>query len=169
MAKNPHCYQWSRGERSYYFLSLIPFVIGFVGAGYILATVSVYLVVLFVGLYMVTSVFQAGACVGCPYRGRFCTAIFGVYLANVLSSSIYRNRSFEQQFFNINAEVASIAAIITFLLPTYWIFTYGWYYLILYIVLVMIHLFFFYRFFCPNCSYSNTCPGGRTVHKLLRR
>jgi hypothetical protein len=54
-------------------------------------------------------------------------------------------------------------------LPTYWIFTYGWYYLILYIVLIMIHLFFFYRFFCPNCSYSNTCPGGRTVHKLLRR
>jgi hypothetical protein len=169
MARNTTCYQWTGADKGYYFLSLIPFAIGFVGAAYILATVSLYLVALFVGLYIVTCFFQAGACVGCPYRGRFCTALFGIYLANVISSIIYKNRSFEQRFFNINAQVASIAAIATFLLPIYWLFVNGWYYMALYLLATMIHLFLFYRLFCPKCGYSDTCPGGRTVHRLSRR
>ena len=169
MVRNAACYQWTGRDKFYYFLSLIPFIIGFLGAGYILATFSVYLLLLFVGLYLVANIFQAGACVGCPYRGRFCTAIFGVYLGNLISSKIYRKRSFEQHFFKINAEIASVVAIITLLLPIYWLFIYGWYYLIAYFVLTMIHIYLFYRLFCPKCSYRDTCPGGKTVNKLSKR
>jgi len=168
MVRNAACYQWTGRDKFYYFLSLIPFIIGFLGAGYILATFSVYLLLLFVGLYLVANIFQAGACVGCPYRGRFCTAIFGVYLGNLISSKIYRKRSFEQHFFKINAEIASVVAIITLLLPIYWLFIYGWYYLIAYFVLTMIHIYLFYRLFCPKCSYRDTCPGGKTVTKLSK-
>jgi len=168
MAGNAACYRWSGRDKRYYFLALILFIVGFVGAGYILATFSVYLVVLYAGLYLVTNIFQAGACAGCPYRGRFCTAIFGVYLANLISSSIYRKRSFDQRFFNINAEIASIVAIITLLLPAYWLFIYGWYYLIAYCILTFIHILLFYRLFCPRCSYNSTCPGGKIVNKLSK-
>ena len=168
MSRNAGCYQWTGRDKCYYFLSLIPFVIGFAVAGYILATFSIYLLLIFLGFYVVANIFQAGACVGCPYRGKFCTAIFGVYLGNLISSSIYKKRSFEQRFFNINAEIASVVAVITLLLPTYWLFIYGWYYLISYFVLTITHIFLFYRLFCPKCSYSDTCPGGRTVHKLSK-
>ena len=168
MSRNAGCYQWTGRDKCYYFLSLIPFVIGFAVAGYILATFSIYLLLIFLGFYVVANIFQAGACVGCPYRGKFCTAIFGVYLGNLISSSVYKKRSFEQRFFNINAEIASVAAVITLLLPTYWLFIYGWYYLISYFVLTITHIFLFYRLFCPKCSYSDTCPGGRTVHKLSK-
>lgn len=168
MDRNIGCYQWTGKDRRYYFLSLIPFAIGFVGAVYIMSTFSIYLSLIFLGLYLIANVFQAGACVGCPYRGKFCTAIFGVYLGNLISSIIYKNRSFDQRFFNINAEIASIAAIITLLLPIYWLFIYGWYYLVAYFILIFIHIFLFYRLFCPKCSYSDTCPGGRLVHKLSK-
>jgi hypothetical protein len=168
MVRNAGCYQWTGGDKRYYFLSLIPFIIGFVGAAYILATFSVYLLSIFIGLYLVANIFQAGACVGCPYRGRFCAAIFGVYLGNLISSGIYKNRSFNQRFFDINAEIASVVALITLLLPTYWLFIYGWYYLIAYFVLTMIHIFLFYRLFCPKCGYNDTCPGGRIANKLSK-
>jgi len=42
MSRNAGCYQWTGRDKRYYFLSLIPFVIGFAGAGYILATFSIY-------------------------------------------------------------------------------------------------------------------------------
>ena len=167
----PHsgCYRWKVRDKLYYFLSLLPFIIGFVGAACILASFNIYLLLLFIVLYLVANVFQAGACVGCPYRGRFCTAIFGIYLANIISSLIYKNRTFNQRFFNINAEIASTVAIITSLIPVYWLFISGWYYLVAYIVLTAAHIFLFYRLFCPKCSYHNTCPGGRMVLKLSRR
>jgi len=168
MNRSTSCYQWTGKDKRYYFLSLIPFIIGFVGAAYIMLTFSVYLLLVFLGLYLIANIFQAGACVGCPYRGKFCTAIFGVYLGNLISSIIYKNRSFDQRFFNINAEIASTAAIITLLLPVYWLFIFGWYYLVAYFVLTFIHIFLFYRLFCPKCSYSDTCPGGRIVHRLSK-
>jgi hypothetical protein len=169
MIRNTYCHQWSRREKLYYFLSLIPFIIGYIGACFILANYSVYFLLIYIGLYLVTNIFQAGACVGCPYRGRFCTAIFGVYLANLISSWIYKNRSFEQRFFKINAEIASTLAIITLLFPVYWLFIYGWYYLIAYFIVTIVHIFVFYRLFCPKCSYNDTCPGGRIAVSLSRK
>jgi len=169
MVRNVICRQWNNRDKCYYFLSLIPFILGFADAAYILATFSVYLLSIFIVLYIITSIFQAGACVGCPYRGRFCTAIFGVYLGNLISSRIYKNRSFDQRFFNINAEIASAVAVITLLFPAYWLLVYGWYYLIAYIILTFIHIFLFYRLFCPKCSYNDTCPGGKIVLRLSKR
>ena len=169
MLGNKGCYRWNGRDKLYFFLSLIPFIIGFAGACYILSTFSLYLLLVYVGLYLITSIFQAGACIGCPYRGGFCTAIFGIYLANIISSWIYKNRSFSQRFFNISAELASVTAIVTLLFPVYWLFIYGWYYLIAYILLTVVHIFLFYRLFCPKCSYNDACPGGRTVVKLSGR
>jgi hypothetical protein len=169
MTHNKCLYQWTDRDKRFYFISLIPFLIAFVGAAYILATVSIYLTALFLGLYIICNIFQAGACVGCPYRGKFCPAVFGVYLSNIISATIYKKRSFEQRFFDINATAASIMSLITLLFPVYWLFISGWYYLTAYIAIVIIYLILFYSFFCPKCSYSETCPGGRAAHKILRR
>jgi len=162
-------YQWTSRDRRFYFLSLIPFFIAFVGATCILAISSPYLVIIFISLYILGNIFQAGACVGCPYRGKFCPAIFGVYLSNIISSIIYKKRSFKQQFFNINANLASTTSIIALIFPIYWLFASGWYYLVGYIVLIALHLYLFFPNFCLKCDYNDTCPGGRTVRQLLKK
>ena len=160
-------YQWTDSDKRFYFISLIPFLIAFVSAAYILATVSIHLTLTFIGLYIIGNLFQAGACVGCPYRGKFCPAVFGVYLGNVISSIIYKNRTFERRFFNINANAASITCMITLLFPIYWLTLSGWYYVVGYLVLVITYWFFFSLVFCLKCSYSDTCPGGRTAHAMF--
>jgi len=38
--------------------------------------------------------------VGCPYRGRYCPALCGVYLGNLLSGMLYPNRQFDDQLFD---------------------------------------------------------------------
>ena len=127
-------YQWTSKDRHFYFLSLILFLIPFVGAAHVLANVSIYLLLTFIGLYILVNIFQAGACVGCPYRGKFCPAIFGVYFSNVISSIIYKNRTFEQRFFNMNANLASITCIIALSFPIYWLALSGWYFAVGYLV-----------------------------------
>jgi hypothetical protein len=162
-------YRWTGIDKQSYFLSLILFLIPFVGAAYVLANVSIYLLLTFIGLYVLVNIFQAGACVGCPYRGKFCPAIFGVYFSNVISSIIYRNRTFEQRFFNMNANLASITSIVVLLFPIYWLTLSGWYYAVGYLVFLTAYWFLFSSFFCLKCSYSATCPGGRTAHKLNKK
>jgi hypothetical protein len=99
-------YQWTGTDKRLYALSIVPFVTVFAGTAWLLATVSVILFVLFIALYLAANVFQAGCCVGCPYRGSYCPALRGVYLANILSVLFYRNRRFDPCFFERNAAVA---------------------------------------------------------------
>jgi hypothetical protein len=147
---------------------MIPFFIALTGTAYILAASSIYLMLVFFGLYILGNIFQAGACVGCPYRGKFCPAVFGVYLSNLISSLVYRNRHFEQRFYTINASFASVICVIALLFPVYWLYISGWHYLVLYIVLLLLHVYLFFPKICPKCSYNDTCPGGIAVNKLLR-
>ena len=160
-------YKWTSKDRCSYLFSIIPFAIAFTGTAYILAISSIYLTVVFLILYLLGNIFQAGACVGCPYQGKFCPAVFGVYLSNLLSSLIYKNRHFEQRFYNINASLASVICIAALVFPVYWLYVSGWYFLVVYFILLMLHLYLFFPKLCPKCSYNDTCPGGRTVKKLL--
>lgn len=169
MTQDKSIYQWSKQDKFLYFITLIPFLIAFIGAAYLLATVSIYLTVTFLLLYLGINFFQAGCCIGCPYRGRYCPPIFGIYLANLLSTTIYKKRNFEPRFFRINATVAGFFVTITFLFPVYWLLLLNWYYLAIFLVLIMGHIVLFYPFICPKCSYNDTCPGGRVVHKLFRK
>ena len=148
-------------------MSIIPFLIAFAGAAYILVTSFIYLMIVFFGLYMLGNIFQAGACVGCPYRGKFCPAVFGVYFSNLTSSLIYKNRHFEQRFYNINASFASVICIIALVFPAYWLYINGWYYLFLYLVFLSLHVVTFFSKICPKCSYNNTCPGGIAANRIL--
>jgi hypothetical protein len=162
-------YRWTGNDKQSYFLSLTLFLIPFVGAACVLANVSIYLLLAFIGLYILANIFQAGACVGCPYRGKFCPAIFGVYFSNVISSIIYKNRTFEQRFFNVNANLASITCIVTLLFPICWLVLSGWYFAVGYLGFLAVYWFLFSSFFCLKCSYSDTCPGGRIAHKLYKK
>jgi len=139
---------------------MIPFVIVFIGAAYLLATYSPYLTVILIALYLLTNIFQAGCCVGCPYRGKYCPALFGVYLGNLLSRILYKKRQFDEKFFKRNATAGETMVLIIAIFPLYWIFLSGWYFVLIYLTLIAAHLALFAPTQCEKCSYNTTCPGG---------
>ena len=150
---------------------MIPFVIMFMGTFYILNMYSILISLLWVLIYIIVNFFQAGCCVGCPYRGKYCPAFCGVYLGNLISSIFYKSRQFDSKFFHINAAGGEIALIIFLFYPIYWIFIFSWYLLLIYIGLVVSHILLFMPKQCSKCSYNMTCPGGRAYQnycKLLK-
>ena len=169
MSCNRVVYQWSRRDRLLYFATLGPFLVAFVGAAYVLATVSIYLTATFLLLYIAVNVFQAGYCIGCPYRARFCPAVFGIYLGNLLSATIYKSRTYNPRFFRISANLAEVFLAATLLFPIYWLVVSNWVYLVLFLLLVVLHVVAFFPTVCPKYSYNDTCPGGQAAIKLLKR
>lgn len=162
MTMEPKDYNWTTRDRWLYALSLIPFLVVFIGALWLLATYSIWLSILMVVLYLAACVFQAGCCVGCPYRGKYCPAIFGIYLGNFLSGILYPSREYDQAFFDRNALGGEIMVLATALFPIYWVVKTSWWLLPVYLLLIAAHLVLFMPTQCDKCSYNETCPGGIT-------
>ncbi len=155
-------YQWTTKDKCLYALAMIPFVIGFVGTAYILATHSIVLTLLWLAFYLITKVFQAGCCVGCPYRGKYCPALCGVYPGNFLSTILYKDRRFDQVFFERNAQLGELMLFVCVVFPLYWLFRTGWYFVLIYLLLLGMHFMIFMPTQCEKCAYNTTCPGGQT-------
>ena len=166
MARHCHAYEWTRRDKLTYFLALTPFLVAFVGALALIATISVYWTVALVVLYLLGCFFQAGCCIGCPYRGRYCPALFGIFLANVISARIYRDREHDQRFFDRNAALAETVVAIIAILSCVLLFTIHWALAVLFLALGTLHLIFFFRQICPKCGYNEICPGGQAALKL---
>ncbi|MBD3285831.1 hypothetical protein GF359_05140 [candidate division WOR-3 bacterium] len=166
---NETVYKWKPKDKLLYVLSMIPFLAVFAGASYILATYSIYLMLILFALYIITNVFQAGCCVGCPYRGKYCPALCGVYLGNLLSVILYRNRKFDAKFFKVNATLGEIMVLVVALFPVYWVFRTAWYLLIIYFSLIAAHFVLFMSTQCGKCSYNKTCPAGQFTLSCRRR
>jgi hypothetical protein len=154
-------YQWTAKDKWLYALSMIPFLIVFIGAAYLLSTYSIYLTITLIALYLITNIFQAGCCVGCPYRGKYCPALFGVYLGNLLSGILYKNRQFDEKFFKRNAAAGETMVLVIAVFPLYWIFQTSWVLVPIYLILIGAHLAIFMPTQCGKCSYNTTCPGGQ--------
>jgi hypothetical protein len=166
---NTNIYRWTNKDKWLYALSMIPFVIVFFGTAYLLATYSIYLVLIFMVMYVVTNIFQAGCCVGCPYRGGYCPALCGVYLGNLLSGFLYKNRQFDQRFFERNAMAGEILSLVIVLFPLFWIIQTSWYLVPVYLILIAAHFLIFMPTQCEKCSYNTTCPGGQTWLSCRKR
>jgi hypothetical protein len=158
----PEPYQWTRKDKWLYALSMLPFVVVFIGTAYLLATYSIYLALILVGLYLITNIFQAGCCVGCPYRGNYCPALCGVYLGNFLSGILYKDKEFDQKFFERNAAAGETMVLIVALYPLYWVARTGWILVPIYLLLLVAHIAIFMPTQCEKCGYNTTCPGGQT-------
>lgn len=154
-------YQWTKKDKWLYALSMIPFLVVFIGTLYLLTTYSIYLMFLFLGLYILTNFFQAGCCVGCPYRGKYCPALCGVYLGNFLSTILYKDREFDEKFFHRNATAGETMVIVLALFPLYWVFKTHWLLVPIYLALLAAHFLIFMSTQCGKCSYNTTCPGGK--------
>jgi hypothetical protein len=161
-------YEWTGRDKLTYFLALVPFLIAFVGALALAATISVYWTVGLVALYVLGAFFQAGCCIGCPYRGRYCPALFGIFLANVISARLYRDREFDQKTFNRNAALAETVVTIIAVLCAVLLFTIHWALAAGFLALGVIHVVLVFRQICPRCSYNRICPGGQAAAKLGR-
>jgi hypothetical protein len=156
--KMPHI--WTGKEKGLYFVSLIPFLTLMIGALYVLATYSIYVSLVYVGIYLLTNIFQAGCCVGCPYRGRYCPAFCGVYLGNWFSSIFYKDRRYDEKFFTRNAAAGEIMLLLFLLFPLYWLYQTAWYFAPVYVILFGIHVILFAPTQCEKCGYNTICPGG---------
>lgn len=158
--QEPGIYHWTARDKRLYFLSLVPFLVVFLGAVVLLAGYSPWLALILVSSYLLTCVFQAGCCIGCPYRGRYCPALFGIYLGNLLSGVLYPDREFDQDFFDRNAGAGEAMVLVTALFPIYWVVKTAWWLLPIYLLLILAHLVIFMPTQCEKCSYHETCPGG---------
>jgi hypothetical protein len=159
-------YEWTGRDKLTYFLALVPFLIAFLGALVLVATLSVYWTVGLLALYVLGACFQAGCCIGCPYRGRYCPALFGIFLANVISARLYRDREFDQKTFDRNAALAETVVTIIAVLCAVLLFSIHWGLAAAFLALGVTHVVFFFRQICPKCSYNRTCPGGQAATKL---
>jgi hypothetical protein len=169
MTPQCHAYEWTGRDKLTYFLALAPFLIGFVGALLLVATLSVYWTLTVVALFLLGAFFQAGCCVGCPYRGRYCPALFGIFPANLISARIYRDREYDEKFFKKNAALAETVVAIIAVLCCVLLFTIHWVLPLAFLALGALHVLFFFRRICPKCGYNETCPGGRAALKLGNR
>lgn len=154
-------YTWTKRDKWLYLLSMLPFIIVFLGTIFLLSTFNLVLVIILISLFLVTNLFQAGCCVGCPYQGEYCPALCGVYLGNLLSGFLYKNRKFNQEFFNRNAKGGEFMLLITILFPVYWIYKTSWLLIPVYFLLLFTHFLLFMPTQCEKCSYNTTCPGGK--------
>ena len=162
-------YQWTGKDKLLYTLSMIPFLIVFFGTMYLLSTYSIYLAIISVGLYILVNLFQAGCCIGCPYRGKYCPAFCGVYLGNFLSGILYKDRQFDKRFFERNATAGEITLLIWFIFPLFWVFQTGWYLVLVYLILSALHVILFVPTQCSKCGYNTTCPGGQAWQGCRKR
>jgi hypothetical protein len=162
MDLSSHTHQWTNREKWLYWLSLIPFAVAFIGAFFLLTDYSAWLGISLLFFYFLINLFQAGCCVGCPYRGRYCPAIFGIYFSNIISALIYPTRDFDQKFFDRNAAAGEVMVLVTVIFPICWIAKTSWWLLPVYLLLILAHLVTFMPTQCDKCSYSETCPGGIT-------
>ena len=158
----PKQYEWTTKDKRLYALSMIPFLIVFIGTAYLLSMYSIFLTIALVVLYLITNIFQAGCCVGCPYRGKYCPALCGVYLGNLLSGILYKNREFDERFFKRNAAAGETMVLIIALFPIYWVWKTSWILVPIYLLLIAAHFVIFMPTQCEKCSYNETCPGGQS-------
>ncbi len=169
MHRNETAYRWTTRDKRIYALSLLPFLVGFVGSLFLLATISPVLSVIAVGLYLLGNVFQARCCVGCPYRGQYCPALFGVYLGNVLSVRLYGEATHDPRLFKINATLGELTVLGLITLTAILLATINGWYAVIMLLLMAAHGLIFLRLICPRCSYNQTCPGGQTACRLFKR
>ena len=167
----PHCHarQWTTRDKLTYLIALTPFLVAFLGTLVLAATISVYWTMALIALYLLGNVFQAGCCVGCPYRGRYCPALFGIFLANLIAARIYRDREYEKRSFDRNAALAEIVVALIGILGSALLFTIHWALAVFFLALCGIHVVLFFRRICPRCGYNEICPGGRAALALGKK
>lgn len=165
-------YKWTIKDKLLYVLSMIPFILMIAATLIVLSNYHIVITIIWIILYLIVNIFQAGCCVGCPYRGKYCPAFVGVYLGNIFSRILYPKREFDKKFFDRNAAGGEITLTIFLLFPLYWHFIKAPWNVLVYLVLLLLHIALFMPTQCSKCSYHDTCPGGKAYHiwfKIFRK
>lgn len=162
-------YKWTKKDKWFYIISMIPLFAMLVSTFHLLTNYSIFIAILWIFLYLIVNVFQAGCCVGCPYRRSiYCTAFCGAYLGKLLSNIFYKNRQFNTEFFIKSVAGGEIALIVFLIFPLYWVYFSNWYFILLYLGIIAIHFVLFTPVKFKKCSYSVTCSGGKTYQNCCQ-
>ena len=135
-------------------------------------TISPILSFIIIGLYLATSYFQAYCCVyqECPYIGKFCPAVSGIYVGNILAKHLYsKDSSKSEKKFNRHKNLGIFFWLAMAFFPLYWIYLLGIEYAILYFIFQLGYYLFFGLTICPSCAIRNTCPGGQLQKMVFKK
>jgi hypothetical protein len=165
------CVPYSR--KGVYFALTIPFLVIVILVFVYLWRNNILLSFVLLALYLATSYFQAYCCAyqECPYIGRFCPAIVGIYPANLFAKLLYgRKKVVESKVrFEVQATLATIGWLGIAILPLYWLWQLGAIFAIGYFASHVIYYLIYGLTVCPKCAIRDTCPGGKLQSVVLKR
>lgn len=165
------CVPFSR--KRLYFVLTVPLVVLMLWTFVYLWSHSPVLSLGYLLLYGLTCYFQAYCCAyqSCPYVGGFCPAIAAIMPASPLTKFIYGRKPLRrsEKLFEVNATLASLAALGLIVLPVPWLAKSGIGLAVGYVAFALAYLVVFCLTICPVCATRQTCPAGKVHQIVLRR
>jgi len=160
-------------RKGLYFALTIPFLILLMSIFVYLWTFSFLPAMVYLLFYIAMCYFQAYCCAyqDCPYVGGFCPAIIGIYPANLLAKTLYKNKALKKSKakFELNATLGVLSWLSLVAFPVYWLAKLGVEFVLGYVAGHAVYAIIFSLTVCPVCSIRLTCPGGKLQSILLKR
>lgn len=155
-----------------YILLTIPLlsIMGF--ATYVLWTYNYIFTIIYVSFFILTNFFQSYCCTyqECSYVGGFCPAVAGIVPASFIAKILVKLKVKRSKIaFEIFAILGSLMLLSLILFPLYWLFIYHIVAFVGYLLIIILYAFAFLITICPACAIRDTCPGGQTSNKLLKK
>jgi hypothetical protein len=175
MSENPTpdmtCVPYRR--KGLYFVLTVPFVLIMLAVFIYLWRYSFLLSLAYLGFYFMTSFFQAYCCAyqDCPYVGKFCPAVIGIYPGNMFAKWLYSNKKIvrSKKKFEQSVTWALVGWGGLIILPLYWLSRLSIWWAVGYAAAHVVYTLIFWLTICPVCAIRNTCPGGKLYNMVAGR
>lgn len=159
-------------RKGLYLALTIPLLIILMSIFIYLWTFSFILSIVFLVFYLAMSFFQAYCCAyqDCPYVGRFCPAVIGIFGANIITKIFYKGLEIvkSKRRFNLHATLAIVGWLGLVGFPLYWLAKLDPVFVVGYVMSHVVYAVLFGLTICPVCAIRDTCPGGK-FHKFVTR
>ncbi len=135
------------GKKPLYFALTIPLMALIILIFIYLWSFSFVLSIVFISFYVLACIFQAYCCAyqECPYIGRFCPALAGIFPANVIAKRFFIGRIEKSKaVFGLCATVGSVCLLGSIVFPIFWIAKLSIVMAIAYPVLVVVYVIVFF-------------------------
>ncbi len=160
-------YDWDINDKAKYVIVELTWLAAAGIGGYSVYSYAPWFLLVYLVSYLVVVYFQARFyCIGCPYCGRFCPGIMNMTLANLLAAKWFKNKTFSEKRCLQNEPVILSLTALYIGFPVIFMWAKAWL-VALYACLFLVHFLLEFVFFCPKCSFRQTCPGGKMAIRIF--
>ncbi|MEJ2207600.1 MAG: hypothetical protein P8129_01010 [Anaerolineae bacterium] len=158
-------------KKSLYLGLTVPMLVMYVAIAVLLWRASIFFFVLYAVLFVVVAVGQAYVCNywNCPYVGRFGPCVGGFCLPSSQIARLFKRVRRSEAAYNVAMSAAFVALLGIILLPLYFLYVQGVWYLVAYLGIVLAYATAFLWWICSACATRQVCPGGQASTGLRRR